>query len=284
MELVELAKECHLPLDPDCLFEDREELIGSKLTDGETKLGNPALLSGSYDLNILPHFSVPDVFSYFLSNGVAMSVLREYRRSEAYSLMEDGYVADVQALNFKDCDGYFAVKSAVQPRTRPGDPVSGAPFYYPWIILSSVSVDQRSAVLSAFCTCKGGMDGCCRHVFATLLEILDFREDASSKSVTSGPCLWLKRAKTKEAVLVTELQISSTSCTEDKRPSHDLYSPIHRDVTLPKPQSYFQAVKELLPESCGLDTWEERRAPPLPPAPPLRVRTPNRTRQGISEN
>lgn len=118
------------------------------------------------------------------------------------------------------------------------------------------------------------MDGCCRHVFATLLEILDFREDASSKSVTSGPSLWLKRAKTKEAVLVTELQISSTSCTEDKRPSHDLYSPIHRDVTLPKPQSYFQAVKELLPESCGLDTWEERRAPPLPPAPPLRVRTP----------
>ena len=38
------------------------------------------------------------------------------------------------------------------------------------------------------------MDGCCRHVIATLFEVLDFAQDASKKSCTSGPCQWVRRA------------------------------------------------------------------------------------------
>ncbi|KAK7105282.1 hypothetical protein V1264_016686 [Littorina saxatilis] len=56
----------------------------------------------------------------------------------------------------------------------------------------SVDSDKRSCVLSAYCTCKGGIDGCCRHVLATLYEVIDFRNDEHRESVTSGPCLWVR--------------------------------------------------------------------------------------------
>ncbi len=53
------------------------------------------------------------------------------------------------------------------------------------------------------------MDGSCRHVVATLFEIIDFREDQNAASVTSGPNLWVRRANdTDEAVLITDLETS----------------------------------------------------------------------------
>ena len=45
---------------------------------------------------------------------------------------------------------------------------------------------------------------------ATLFEVMDFLQDSTRQSVTSGPCLWVKRASA-DAILhtpqeVTELQ------------------------------------------------------------------------------
>ena len=38
------------------------------------------------------------------------------------------------------------------------------------------------------------IDGCCRHVVATLFEVLDFVQDFKKTSCTSGPCMWVRRA------------------------------------------------------------------------------------------
>ena len=86
---------------------------------------------------MLPYFNVMDVFSYLLTNNSSFSQIRDYQKSEGYSLMTDGFVKHVETVAFEQ-PGYFALKSRVKPRTRDRDPVSGARFYFPWNILSSV--------------------------------------------------------------------------------------------------------------------------------------------------
>lgn len=55
------------------------------------------------------------------------------------------------------------------------------------------------------------IDGCCRHIAATLFEIIKFQEDNNLSSCTSSQCQWVKRGiPTTEAVEITELQTSIT--------------------------------------------------------------------------
>ena len=106
--------------------------------------------TGTQDLSMLPYFNVMDVFSYLLTNNSSFSQIRDYQKSEGYSLMTDCFVKHVETVTFEQ-PGYFAVKARVKRRTRDRDPVSGARFYFLWIILSSVGSDNRSCILSAFC-------------------------------------------------------------------------------------------------------------------------------------
>ena len=70
-------------------------------------------------------------------------------------------------------------------------PISKLPYYKHWIILNKNGL-EGSIFFSAYCGCKGGSDGTCRHVVATIFELIDFINDKSKKSVTSGPCQWIR--------------------------------------------------------------------------------------------
>ncbi|KAK7096242.1 hypothetical protein V1264_005559 [Littorina saxatilis] len=212
-ELCRLAKEVGLQTDPDGYIEDREEVIGSKLVDGSVTLTNPGLIDGSDNLSILPAFSVFDICSYLLSKNVPLTSIRDYRRSEAFSLMQDGYVTRVETVQIPNVQGYFALKAAVKPRTRDKDPVSGKAFYYTWAIITDVGTDNRSRIFSAFCSCKGGMDGCCRHILASLYEVINFVED-KQVSVTSGACQWVRRSNIDDnAMLITDVETCQNQAT-----------------------------------------------------------------------
>lgn len=154
-ELCAVAQEINLEYDPDGLIEDRSEVISKKLVDGAVSLANPALLIGTRDLSALPFFSFMDVFSHLTTSSLSFGSIREYQKSEGYTLMSDGYVRQLDVVTYDEQPGYFALKAHVKPRTRDKDPVTGAAFYYPWITISSRGTDVRSCVLSAFCTCKG---------------------------------------------------------------------------------------------------------------------------------
>ena len=136
-ELCEIAREINLQVDPDGLIEDGNDVIAEKLKDVETIVSNPAISTGTQDPSMLSYFNVMDVFSYLLTNNSSFSQIRDCQKSEGYSLMTDGFVKHVETVAFEQ-PGYFALKSRVKPRTRDRDPVSGARFYFPWIILSSV--------------------------------------------------------------------------------------------------------------------------------------------------
>ncbi|XP_070186554.1 uncharacterized protein [Littorina saxatilis] len=281
-ELCRLAKEVGLQTDPDGYIEDREEVIGSKLVDGSVTLTNPGLIDGSDNLSILPAFSVFDICSYLLSKNVPLTSIRDYRRSEAFSLMQDGYVTRVETVQIPNVQGYFALKAAVKPRTRDKDPVSGKAFYYTWAIITDVGTDNRSRIFSAFCSCKGGMDGCCRHILASLYEVINFVED-KQVSVTSGACQWVRRSNIDDnAMLITDVETCQNQATigqdaqpKELRPSEENYKPIPSTVQLPQVSTFFEGLKELHPSSCFLDVWEPRQTPSAPAPPPLRTDSPS---------
>ena len=106
------------------------------------------------------------------------------------------------------------------------------------------------------------MDGGCRHIVATLFEVCDFIHDRNRDSVTSGPCLWVKRAATtSEPVLVTDLETSFTETTNDSfvKPTEDVYHSVPANIILPKPETFVEIVRDVYPNACMLDAWEIRK-------------------------
>ena len=43
--------------------------------------------------------------------------------------------------------------------------------------------------------CKGGQDGGCKHIAAATYALEDLLNTRGNDSVTSGPCIWVKRQK-----------------------------------------------------------------------------------------
>ncbi|GFR67197.1 hypothetical protein ElyMa_003699800 [Elysia marginata] len=273
-DLCAKAKLLDLEFDPDGLVEDRQEVIASKLKDGDTELSNPALLiDSSPDISCLPNFRVLDVFSYLMLNKFSHGFLREHTKSEGYSLMKDGFVNNVEVAPFQE-PGYLALRGSVKPRTREKDPVSGASSYFPWVVLTTLQTDARSCILSAFYTCKGGIDGCSRHVQALLYEIIDFRDDSKTTSVTSGECLWTCKATGKERPsLLNDIRVSlqqtPTKQEENSKPSQKRTTCTRE---LPKADDILAGLRTLQPDACLLYTWD-KIIKPAADIPELTVQT-----------
>ena len=113
------------------------------------------------------------------------------------------------------------------------------------------------------------VDGCCRHVAATLFEIHDYQNDQLQSSVTSGSCIWMPRAgPSTDAVEATAMQIGidtygnadvdNENCDIGPRPS------VH---------SFIDIARQFTPDACILDTYEPRPRVPFA-ASPLPVLTP----------
>ena len=120
----------------------------------------------------------------------------------------DGYV---QLLAPGDeSDKYVFLIGHVKPRTNDKDPISKLPYYKLWIILDKN--ESHSRVFTAQCSCKGGNDGYCRHVVAAIFELMDFINDKSKQSITSGPCQWERRkVKTSNITPITIALTPTTS-------------------------------------------------------------------------
>ncbi|XP_070579172.1 uncharacterized protein [Ptychodera flava] len=261
LDLCKAAEELGLEIDPDGLTEDRDEIISSKLKieadegDDTTRLMNPALLSGDANLAKLPPISIFDIYNYLItSSSYDHSTLRDYFKLDGYCLFQDGYVVSLEAIEYPNRE-FYAVKSKVKPRTRDRDPTTNLPYYKLWIIFTNAA---QGSIFSAYCCCRGGVDGYCRHVVATLFEIMDYLQDGMRRSVTSGPCLWVRRPSQNDTVSdpqeVTSLQ---TNLGRDRiplpRPVDDEYSALPPEVNLPDPNVLFDKVKEIKPSACMLD-------------------------------
>ena len=116
--------------------------------------------------------------------------------------------------------------------------------------------DAHTSIFSANCTCKGGSDGYCRHVVATIFELMDFFNDHKKKSVTSGRCQWVRRSIQKSAITPIEnLSIGSRKReVEHPLPTENEYNPVPKKCSLPSCDTFMEIVKKDLPSACCLDT------------------------------
>ena len=67
---------------------------------------------------------------------------------------------------------------------------------------------SRGSVLQARCERKGSRDGACKHIAAAMYALEDLLNTRGEDSVTSGPCVWVRRPRANtQACAVKDLVI-----------------------------------------------------------------------------
>ena len=117
------------------------------------------------------------------------------------------------------------------------------------------SLNEHSQTpISAFCSCKGGADGFCRLIIATLFEIESYVNDPNQRSVTSGPCLWNQKGnKSSQPLPVVELQMDIAKHEIHHLHTEQQYNPVPENIPLLDPEQFIQILWNHLPKSCMLD-------------------------------
>ena len=116
--------------------------------------------------------------------------LAAYKSFEDYRLFDDGCVESLQTaqLNQESVYVYEAkVRSLMKIKTD-----EGKEHYYLWFILEGRGIN-RGSVLQARCKC--GRDGGCNHIAAAMYALEDLFNSRGKDSVTSVPCIWVKRSR-----------------------------------------------------------------------------------------
>ncbi len=265
VEMCEEAYRLNIEIDPDGLLEDRQHIINSKLTkeSGEL-LPNPGSLMKDDNLSQLPTVTIIEIYNYLIQSQFnSHENLRDHKKMEGYTMKMDGHVHHLSACTIGGHPGYFVLDGKVKPRTRDVDPVTKLKLYDSWIILTSIS-NRSTSIYSAFCVCKGGIDGYCRHIVAVLFEFMEYVDDYSKTSVTSGPCLWVRKSThVQESTLATKIKTNITNIGCDTDSDDDWYDPFPKGVPLPDPAKLLELTKEALPNACMLDAFEVRPKEPV---------------------
>lgn len=194
LKLCQKADEMMLEVDPDCMSTSINDDITRKLFTVDGVIQHPDQLKGSADMNKFPSIQRIDVQSYLrkkkdqfedTSTGSEFNI----KNLDGYQIYEAGFVTEIDICD-TNLANYFVIKMKVKPKQRQCDPITKLPYYAGWIIFQ-----RPSKIWDAYCACKGGADGVCRHVVATLLEICDCSNEERETSCTSQPCLWTKKSK-----------------------------------------------------------------------------------------
>ena len=127
-----------------------------------------------------------------IPNPFSLKTVAAYKSFDDYRLFNDGYVESLLTaqLNHEGVHVYVAkVRPFMKIKTD-----EGKEYYDLWFILESRGVN-RGSVLQARCRCKGGRDGGCKHIAAVMYALEDLLNTRGDDSVTSGPCIWVKRPR-----------------------------------------------------------------------------------------
>lgn len=191
VELCSLAEENNVEVDPNCFQDDIAEDIKKKLVYDGRLIPNPNSLNYTSDLSGIHPLNHFDMYDYLKRSGVyPSSQLRDFKSLHGYRLYQAGYVECVDVAYNVSGNGIHVLRFSVKPSQRKEDPINHVPFYKGWIIF----VPEPPFIHTAFCACKGGSDGVCRHTVATLLEVIEYVEKYTENSVTSSTCQWKKKS------------------------------------------------------------------------------------------
>ena len=226
--LVEIAtsvEKMMIPIDPNFEKPAEQDL---KLIIHGIEIDDP--LSGAHkyvnDFIESPPFGLFDIFNHLIYNSTEYDKqgLAAYKAFDDYRLFEEGYVESLLTKPLPSVGVHLYV-GKVRPSMKKTDDVGGKAFYDLWFILEGKGA-SRGTVLKAWCTCKGGRDGGCKHISAAMYSLEDLLNTHSTESVTSGPCQWVKRpTSSSKPCEVKDLKIGKCSSPPLKKRTKANYKP-----------------------------------------------------------
>ncbi|XP_028394460.1 uncharacterized protein LOC114518654 [Dendronephthya gigantea] len=208
--LVEIAvavEKMMLPLDPNFETVENGDTLKQRLFIHDVQIDDPFTMTMKNDFIDSPPFGLYDIFNHLIYHATEYDKqgLAAYKSFEDYRLFQDGYVQSLKTVSVIDA-GVYVYVGQVQPTMR-AKTDGGKDCYSLWFILEGRGAN-RGSVLDAFCECKGGRDGGCKHIAAAMYSLEELLNQDGKKSVTSGPCLWMpKPQSSSQPCAVDQLEI-----------------------------------------------------------------------------
>lgn len=248
VDLCNHAEKLNLPTDPNFFDDSISCEIEKKLTIKGQRILDPKILTGTSEISNLPVINQFDLYQYLVGSKAARShgQVKNFKSLEGYDLYSSGYIEKLEVCF--ECGVPFVnvVKFKCKPRQRSEDPLNKVPYYNGWIILNA----SESSIHDAYCACKGGADGACRHTVAALFEVIEHTsKDDISVTCTSLPCEWKKknRKDTSKPGPISLLKTSLPGNSPNEAPTSDYYDPcpeIEPDV-----DAFYEGLKVLKPDA-----------------------------------
>ena len=192
VEIAAAVERMVLPVDPN--FEKDQANDADKFIIHDMLIPNPVSLKTENNFNSSPPFGLYDIFNYLIYHSTEYDKqgLAAYKSFEDYRLFIDGYVESLLTAPLNQ-EGVHVYVAKVRPfmKTKTDE---GKEFYDLWFILEGRGAN-RGSVLQARCKCKGGRDGGCKHISAAMYALEDLLNTRGSDSLTSAPCIWVKKPK-----------------------------------------------------------------------------------------
>ena len=234
VEIASAVERMGFPVDPN--FEKDKTNDVDKLIIHDMLIPNPFSLKTMNNFNSSPPFGLYDIFNYLIyhSTDYDKQGLAAYKSFDDYRLFDDGYVESFLTAHLNQ-EGIHVYVAKLRPFMKIKTD-EGKEYYDLWFILEGRGT-SRGSVLQARCKCKGGRDGGCKHIAAAMYALEDVLNTLGKDSVTSGPCIWVKRPRGKaQACEVKDLVIEkgkNPSYKKRKR-KHTFSQNIDRDVRAPE--------------------------------------------------
>ena len=241
--------------------EDRAKLLEDKLQTSEGKLPDPKTLSSrTHNFSKIPEFTFGDLYNYLVGkDDYSPEDLRSFK-SLGFKLFRDGNVVDLRYCPLEGksfCFFQFKVKPTERAKTEGGQTT-----YNGFVILNS-----SGEVHSAFCPCKGGSDGCCRHVAAVLFDLQSTVGNNLMSTCTSGKCEWKRRCGNNEyAIPFRDFKIVKAEFRKAEKDPLKLvnFEPRHSsfDASIMK-DMLRRGLQEVFPQAVGLQFLPRPREPKM---------------------
>ena len=155
---------------------------------------NPTLANHQLEneFSSCPSFGLYDIFNFLIyhSTDYDKQGLAAYKSFNDYRLFQDGYVESLLTKELQK-EGLHLFVGKVRPAMKEVAD-NGKRHYELWFIIEGKGANRGSA-LKAYCGCKGGRDGGCKHIAAAMYSLEDLLNSRGEDSVTSVPCKWVKK-------------------------------------------------------------------------------------------
>ena len=194
IEIANSVQKMKLPSIESLLCKNTNELQrDGRLLINDVEIENPFKMKVVNNFIDSRPFGLYDIFNHLIchsTNCYDKQGLAAYKSFDDYRLFEDGYVQCLSTLTLqKERLHVYVGKVKPAMKTTTDD---GKKFYDLYFILEGKG-PNRGSVVMAWCTCKGGRDGGCKHISAAMYSLEDLLNTKHNDSSTSGPCLWVKR-------------------------------------------------------------------------------------------